>query len=490
MPIFSFNKPKPAKSVSAFRRAFSAINAQGIFASLFGGIGGFARETFPGEWQISDRYGDTGVPERSPLAHSAVYTSINVISSDIAKLPLRIMRKRASGGGREVHSRHPLSAVLAKPNRYQTSLQFIQNYLASKLWTGNVYVLLFRDARGVVNEMHVLDPNTVTPAVDPEGNVWYLVKRTNLNKLDQDIYIPSRDILHDRAVTIWHPLIGVSPLFSAAVSASVGNRIAGHSDSFFKHMSRASGVLSAPADIPPPTAERLKKEWDNNYAGTGFGKVAVLGAGLEWKPLTMTATDAQLIEQMRWSVEDVGRVYRVPAFMLGETKVTYRNSEQLSRMYFNGCLSYHIESMEQCFQQKFELGPEEDTSIEFDLAPLFRMETDLRYATHAKALSAGIKSINEVRAEEDLPPVKGGEEPRLQMQYVPLSLANQPPADQPGAPKPAAPMEDPPGEPEDPNETPDPGDPNEPAPSKSDEEFAAEVAARLKSIFTKELEIA
>ncbi len=479
MPIFNFNRVKDTRAVSAVRRAFSAsiVSAQGVFASLFGGIGGFARETFAGAWQSWDRYGENGVPERSPLAHSAVYTSINVISSDIAKLPLRIMRKRASGGGREIHSKHPLMRVLSKPNRYQTSLQFIQNYLASKLWTGNVYVLLFRDARGVVNEMHVLDPNTVTPAVTVEGDVWYLVKATNLNKLTEDTHIPARDILHDRAVTIWHPLIGVSPLFSAAVSASVGNRIAGHADSFFKHMSRASGVLSAPADIPPATADRLKKEWDNNYAGTGFGKVAVLGAGLEWKPLTMTATDAQLIEQMRWSVEDVGRVYRVPAFMLGETKVTYRNSEQLSRMYFNGCLSYHIEAMEQCFQAKFELGSEEDLSIEFDLAPLFRMETDLRYATHAKALTSGIKSINEVRAEEDLPPVKGGEEPRLQMQYIPLSLADKPPANQPGLPAP----------------TPAPAPAPEPAPappSKSDEEFAAEVAARLKSIFESEMQVA
>jgi hypothetical protein len=77
------------------------------------------------------------------------------------------------------------------------------------------------------------------------------------------------------------------------------------------------------------------------------------------------------------------------------------------------------------------------------------METDLRYDTHSKALSSGIKSINEVRAEEDLPPVKGGEEPRMQMQYIPLSMVNAAittgngtPTPAPAAPEPEEPEDD------------------------------------------------
>lgn len=410
---------------SVFRRllqrgmAFPLV--QTISSTLWGGAG-TVRETFAGEWQVADRYALAGKVKRSPLAHSGVYTSINVISSDIAKLPARIMRPRTGGGGREEHTAHPLNRLLRKPNRFQTSLQFFQQYYASKLWTGNTYVVLMRDERGVPKEMYVLDPRTTSPALTEDGSLWYLVKADRMNRLEQDTYITARDILHDRGVTLFHPLVGVSPLFAAAVSASIGNSITGHSEKFFENLARTSGVLTTAGEIPTDTADRLKRDWDSNYSGNGFGKVAVLGSGLTWTPLTMNAVDAQLIEQLRWSVEDIGRVYRVPAFMLGETKITYRNSEQLSRMYFQGCLSYHIEATEQCFKDKFELDPSYD--VEFDLSPLFRLETDLRYSTHERALRSGIKSINEVRAEEDLPPVKGGEEPRLQMQYIPLSQVN------------------------------------------------------------------
>jgi HK97 family phage portal protein len=419
---------------------------QSIFASLLGGVSQAPRETYAGEWQTGGASTGSQV-KKSPLAYSAVFTCINNIASDVSKLPLRIMRPRANGGGMEVHTNHPLMYVLRKPNNYQTSLQFLQHYLASKLWTGNAFVVLFRDARGVPESMHVIDPTTVTPAVTAEGDVWYLVKANDLNKLSEDTYIPARNIVHDRAMTLFHPLVGVSPLYAAAVSASIGNNISTNSDTFFANMSRVSGALTAPGEIPPTTAERLKREWDNNYSGLGFGKIAVLGSGLEWKPLTMTAVDAQLIEQLRFTVEDIGRVYRVPSFMLGETKMTYKNSEQLSRYYFQGCLSYHIEAAEQCFSQKFELSG--GVEVKFDLAPLFRMETDLRYDTHSKALSSGIKSINEVRAEEDLPPVKGGEEPRMQMQYIPLSMVNAAittgngtPTPAPAAPEPEEPEDD------------------------------------------------
>ena len=483
-----------ASNLAIRTRGIISSAIQQVYSALWGGAGVGPRETFAGQWQSSSRDMTGTMTSKSPLSHSAVYTCINNIASDISKLTLRVMRPRSTGGF-EPHFNHPVFRVLNKPNHYQTSLQFLLQYIGSKMWTGNAYVILFRDARGVVESMHVLDPTTVTPAITTDGSVWYMVKANNLNNLSEDTYIPARDILHDRAITLFHPLIGVSPLFAAAVSAMTGNSISANSELFFSNMSRASGTLTAPGEIPQSTADRLKKEWDGNYAGLGFGKVAVLGAGITWTPLTMTAVDAQLIEQLRWTVEDIGRVYRVPGFMLGETKMTYKNSEQLSRYYFSNCLSHHIESLEQCFDQKFEM--KDGNEIKFDLSPLFRMETDLRYETHTKALTSGIKSINEVRAEEDLPPVKGGEEPRLQMQYIPLSMIDLAlSANTSNAPK--KPAADPGNMPADPGDMPaEPTPPADPAPAspaggkameeaaeEAAEEFIEAVRARVLAVMT------
>jgi HK97 family phage portal protein len=185
-------------------------------------------------------------------------------------------------------------------------------------------------------------------------------------------------------------------------------------------------VLTAPGKISKDTADRLKEDWDNNYTGQRYGKTAVLPEGLKWEPLTITAQDAQLIEQLRWSVEDVARVFRVPPFMLGDTtKTSYRNSEQLARAYLSGCLSYHIEALEQRFARAFEFPV--DYELKFDLSTLLRAEIDVRYAAYQQALSSAWATINEVRAQEGLAPVEGGDEPHIQIQYVPLSASGKAP---------------------------------------------------------------
>ena len=208
-------------------------------------------------------------------------------------------------------------------------------------------------------------------------------------------------------MTIWHPLIGVSPLFSAAVSASVGNRIAGHSDSF-SSTSRASGVLSAPADIRPHCRATEEK------SGT---TITLEPASARWPSWALAWNEAADHDCDRRTADRADALVcgrcrpRVPCAGIHVGRDHHVSEQRTVVPYvLNGCLSYHIESMEQCSSRSSN-SARGRYSIEFDLVPLFRMETDLRYATHAKALSAGIKSINEVRAEEDLPPVKGGEEP-------------------------------------------------------------------------------
>jgi hypothetical protein len=101
------------------------------------------------------------------------------------------------------------------------------------------------------------------------------------------------------------------------------------------------------------------------------------------------------------------------------------------------------------------------------------MDTQERYNAYRAGIAAGVLAPNEARKLEGLGPVKGGEEPRMQMQYVPLST----PVADPTAPPPAA-SPAPAPEPED---TDDGGDDDQPDPPEDDgEEKAASEAAALE----------
>lgn len=419
------------------------------YGGWLGAVGGHnvPHEPFAGAWQRNmDNAAGAGP---LLLSNSAIYTCTDVISSSIASLPVRILQPSDSPDVRVPHVNHPYWGLLQKPNSFQTSLQFLQQYMLSKLTTGNVYVFMVRDARSVVNEMFVLDPSCVQVLLSDTGEVFYRLNRDLLAGVDTGVTVPARDIIHDRMMCIGgagqgSALVGTSPLYAAALPAMMAGRMQMASETFFANMSRASGVLVAPGKIEPTVARKLQAEWEANYSARGLGKTAVLTNGLEFKPMSVDAADSELVAQLGWTIRNIASIYHVPQYMLGEMdKATYRNSEQMSRDYYRQCLGYHINAFEQCFNAGLQLSG--GVVVEFDLTELFRMELDARYGAYQIGLQAGFLAINEVRALEDLPPVPGGDQPRVQMQYVPLAVADQlalanakPPAPSP-APAPPAP---------------------------------------------------
>src|SRR5262249_3843921 len=380
------------------------------------------------------------------IAFSAVYACINVIASDISKLPAQVFEVNLNNGARTALRRDPYVKLMAAPNAYQTGPDFLFAFVQSYFFQGNTYCFARRNRRNEIVEMHVLNPYRVKPLIAQDGSIFYECGEDFLAGLAPNTIVPERDMIHHRLPLLpGYPLVGVTPIFAAAASSAVGLKILQNSQEFFSNASRPSGMLTSESGrISPEAAARFKQEWDEAYRGEGMGKIAVMHSGLRWEPLTITAQDAQLIEQLRWSVEDVARVFRVPPFMLGDmTKVSYRNTEQLVRAYLTNCLRYHIKALEERFQQPFELDI--TNRFELDLPQLLRTEIDVRYAAYQTSLNSGWQSINEVRAQEGLEPIDGGEVPRVQVQYVPIDQATGPqsPPLQPPGPGPGEPPSEP-----------------------------------------------
>lgn len=438
----------------------------GLASPSLGDTGGFIgsiREPFTGAWQMNKE-----CTAQTALAFSGVYACVMTIADDVSKMPMMVN----SVGPNEIATANPdhwATRLFRKPNRFQTAIQFLQQYEIHKLLAGNAYVVFDYDDRAVPIAMYLLDPRTTRPLIAETGDIYYEIgaSRANGNMLAgrRNVILPASEVLHDRMATVFHPLIGVSPLFAAGASAQAGYSILQNSKAFFANMSRASGTLTAPGKISKETAERLASKWKQNFGAGNIGQVAVLGDGMKWEPMVMTAVDAQLIDQLRWSVEDVARVFRVPMFMLGDlSKVSYRNSEQLARTYYQSTLQWHLESIESAFDKFF--GFTRTTFLAFDLDAIFRTDSETRFKVYQTALAAGLLSINEARAKENYAPVEGGEEPRVQMQYVPLSKATGEPEP---APEPLVPGE----------ETDDESNDDEPTEGETDDETEAEeMAAR------------
>ena len=365
-------------------------------------------------------------PHGSAMTFPAVFAAVDRLSSDVAKIPLRQWRKRGNGRGRDEITSSAALRVLNEPNGYQVGFDVIKSLVTSQLYRGNGYIWGPRNGRDEVMSMHVLSPDGCQP-YKAGGEVFYRTAASPLAEIEVDQFLPARDILHHRMTTLSDPLVGVSPLVAAAATVLGASAIQNHSAQFFRNMARPGGYLTTAGKLDPQKAMEIGKRWSDNYgAAVNAGKTAVLEQGLEYKPLTMTAVDAQLIEQMRWSVEDIARVFQIPSFMIGDaTKGVYKSAEMLNAIYLSSALDAHFHAIESRLNLFFELTGTNEY-LQFDRDALFRTDLDARVGSYAKGVAGGILTPDEARAAAfNINPVEGGDQVYMQQQMVPISMLSE-----------------------------------------------------------------
>lgn len=365
------------------------------------------RDHYPGAWQRNDE-----IDVETAKTHHAVFSCMTLIASDIAKLRLRLVERDEDGVWTEVE-RAAFSPLLRKPNHFQTRIQFVENWILSKLASGNAYLLKKRDNRGVVTRLYVLDPLRVQPLVSDSGDVFYRLSADNIARIEEDVIVPASEIIHDRMNCLYHPLIGLSPITAAGLAAMQGLSIQRDSTTFFSNRSLPGGILSAPGAISDETAQRLKDYWETEFSGRSSGKVAVLGDGLNFVPMRMTATDAQLIEQLKWAADVVCSVFHVPPYKIGLGPMpTYANIQSLNVEYYAQALQILIESAEASLDDGLALP--RNLGTEFEIKGLLRMDSVTQMDVLEKAKS--VKTLNERRAEINMRRIENGDTIYLQQQ--------------------------------------------------------------------------
>ena len=228
MPNLTIFSALTAPRAKASVPMMNSGNTGALYSPAGAGSGGWwpiVREPYAGAWQKNDELACANV-----LAHAAVYACVTLISSDISKMRLRLMAEDVDGISTEVDN-PAFSPVLRKQNRYQTRIDFVGWWVMSKLTHGNTYSLKQRDNRGGiglgnVTHLYILDPCRTRPLVAPDGSVYYALSPDNLAGLEEAIIAPASEIIHDKYDPLFHPLVGVSPLFACALSALPRSAIA------------------------------------------------------------------------------------------------------------------------------------------------------------------------------------------------------------------------------------------------------------------------
>lgn len=403
---------------AAVKEVFSAKALSHVSASR--GWWPLIKEPFTGAWQRNQE-------ERADtlMQYPTLYACISRIATDIGKLPFR-QKKMDSNGIWQTMQSAKYSSLLRKPNHYQTAQQFLESWLLSKLMQGNTYVLKLRDANGKEIGFFILDPFRVMPLVSDSGEVFYQLYTDALNLMvdDSTLAVPASEIIHDRCICPFHPLIGLPPIAAAHWPTLKNMRILRSSSEFFANGAHPSGILSAVGSISDETAGRLSKYWNENFSGQKAGRVAVVGDGLKFESLAAKSVDAQMVEQLRYSDEQICQPFGIPPFKVGIGSIPAgMKVDDINQLYYSDALQTHVEAIENLLDAG--LGIPQSEAIELDLWPLLRMDPSKQADYEVKLVGGNVKAPNEARRSFDLLPKAGGDSIYMQQQNYSLEALSR-----------------------------------------------------------------
>lgn len=367
------------------RSVSGVINPKPWLLSLFGGT-----QTLAGE-----NVSSTNAPKVS-----AVFACVNLISNTIASLPFNLYRETEQGmllqGGllNELVSR--------KPNESYNSFNFRKAMLTQLLLRGNAYVLPMRSGANL-SGLELIDTELVQ--IDTTSGVLkykvYLTTGVTMN-LDAD------QIIHIKYWT-FDGINGVSPIVYAKEIIGSSMAATAHMGGFYGNGGMPKGVLQLQGTIKDP--DRIKaigSQWDQ-LNKENKGRTAVLTEGAEYKPVAANFQESQLIESLKFSVEEICRLYSVPPHKIGHMEgAGYANSiEAQNAQFLSDCIRPLVEAIEMEFSNKLLNG---NRRFVMDLKALTRGDIQTEVQRNVSYWNIGAMSANEIRRTEGLPPIEGGDE--------------------------------------------------------------------------------
>ena len=351
-----------------------------------------------------------------------VYSAIKARQDAVAQVPLLVFRVKGGGahsrltsigvrrkveGGELVGSDHPLQRLLDSPNPFWTRGELwraTETYLG--LW-GSAFWGLERDETGDVVEIWPLRSDRMRVVPDPQRYIKGFVFVGQGQQLVA--YVPE-DIVWMRYFNPLDEFAGLSPIAPLRLSADMGmdalqaNRKVLINDS-------TPGLIIETSDTPTDSeVADFYQRWESRFRGVDkVRRPALLSPGMKATNLGFTPRDMEYIQSLRWSLEDVARVYGVPKMMIGDLEnTTVSNFSTARRVLWEDTITSQLAFYRDALQQMLvpSFGDQE-LVVDFDLTHVeaLRENENDRARRRQIYVSAGIMSVDEVRADMNLPPL-------------------------------------------------------------------------------------
>ena len=359
----------------------------------------------------------------SAQRHSAVWACQSAIAEAVQQLPLQ-----------EVRTSGDITRRLAPPPVFYEPAPGMswETWIWQQTWTlagrGRAY--------GYVTGITSTGVPTGIVPVDPDCVSWRWNRRTS----SWDVLLEREPVQLWPLGPLWHcPLYatpsnpeGMSPIAMHAESIGVGLAAQKFGGQFFGDGAHPTMVASVETDPGEAGAKALKQKLLE--AMQGNREPVVVPQSIKLEKWQVSPDEAQFLETMRYSGEDVARIFGVPPSKIGLAvsgqNVTYSNVSDANTEWRTSGLSRYVVALEAGLSRLVPNGSRRVLRFNFD--EFLRPDPEKRYSIYKLASEigdiAGTPPIlpNEMRLAEGRDPLPGGDEFQRKQPAPAVATRNDP----------------------------------------------------------------
>lgn len=351
---------------------------------------------------------------------ATAYRCINIISDDVAKMPLQTFISMGEGSIDRVKPNWSMNIAYlleVSPNRRMVPFIFKKTMMQWLICHGNAYAWSPLAKLGMRPEINILPADETWPVYDKYGNIWY---RTQFPNGDID-YLPDVEVLH-LMINSTDGLTGKSVISYAR--ESIGRQLGAYETqgNILNRGLSAAGLLWLTQEMTNPVARnKVREELEKAISGSeNAARVALMDPRFsKFESITMKPIDVQFLEGISENDTEIANFFGVPQYKLNAGKQSYESNEQQDLDYLKTTLDPYLVQWEE--GAKLRWLPEREqlyTYFRFNRDVILRTNAKTRTEVLTKRIQSGQLSLNEARQIEDTASFAGGD-----IRIIPSNMA-------------------------------------------------------------------
>ena len=328
------------------------------------------------------------------LQHAWVSVCIDILTRNVARAEFEVHHNG------HVERETSLANLFRYPNKNMSRFDLWKQTCAwwsldgeAFWWFGDSY------SCGLPSEIFILNPRNMQHVVD-KGKItkWVYTEET----CGRPVVILPDEIIHFKDWNPWNVYRGVSPLVSLGLEVEQDLLAAKQNTGLLKEGGVPKGLLKTDQVLTEAEAELLARTWDKKYGRGMKNRVAVLGKGTEYQPLTFSPDVLKLYDMKKWNLYTLLAKYGIPPRVANiqdsKSSLSGTDTDSQHRAFWNYTLIPLLKNFEEVLEvQLFRRFNLPETGVfNLDSIPELQESEDAQSNRDIAEINAGLKTINDV----------------------------------------------------------------------------------------------